>query len=78
VLRLRFLVPQKWRSGLTLHLNGSASLYKEQQAGKVPHFLFGPFSFVNNGSLCCEQAPVGSIISAPSGSLRQSCYRRGG
>ena len=39
------------------------------QPGKVPHFLFGPFSFVNNDSQCCEQALGGSIISAPSTSL---------
>ena len=39
------------------------------QPGKVPQFLFGPFSFVNNDSQCCEQALGGSIISAPSTSL---------
>ena len=39
------------------------------QPGKVPHFLFGPFSFVNNGPQCCQQARVGSIIFAPSTSL---------
>jgi hypothetical protein len=32
-------------------------------------FFFGPFSFVNNGLQCCEQAPVDFIISAPSISL---------
>ena len=32
------------------------------QLGRVPDFLFGPFSFVNNGPQCCEQDPTGSII----------------
>ncbi len=36
------------------------------QPGKVPHFLFGPFSFVNNCPQCCEKAPLGSMICAPS------------
>jgi hypothetical protein len=44
--------------------------------GKVPHFLFAFFSFVNNGPRCCEQAGLGSIICAPSTSLSVASLKR--
>jgi hypothetical protein len=39
------------------------------QAGKIPHFLFAPFSFVNKGFEACEQVWVRWIIWASSTSL---------
>ena len=46
------------------------------QPGKVPHFLFGSFSFVNNCLQCCEQAPFRSMISAPSTALSVANLKR--
>jgi hypothetical protein len=36
--------------------------------GKVPHFLFGPFSFVNNGLQCC-------VPSGPLAALEEAIQR---
>ena len=46
------------------------------QRGRVPDFVFGSFSFVNNFPQCCEQSRLPSIIFPPSTSLSVANLKR--